>query len=454
VQSGEITTSIRIWQQPRVKVGGRYSLPPGEIEVLSIEAIPRDAITEDHARESGFADLESLFEVAQHGRGENVFLVSFVYHSLTVACILSASPPSMGATEMETRTQPIAISELGVCLVTGAAGFLGRNLVRRLLDEGLQVRALIRKTPLLIEDENLQSVRGDVSNADDLLSAFGGVDTVFHTAALISLLGGSTMRKSYRDAAWRVNVTGTENVIEACASARAKRLIYTSSVDVCFEGKPLPNMNESLPYPTRFKSVYAETKAVAEQRVLEADSESGLRTCAIRPDGIYGAEPNDMIDRFVEILMAGGLVARIGSISALQDNSHVTNLVDGHLLAAQHLALNGVACGQAYFIADDEPMNSFEFFRPLIEGLGHRFPEREIPAWLLRPLTHAWQAAHFTLGVPKPMLSPHELDKVCVTHYASIDKARKELGYVPRKSVAEAMQECLKYCESTLQSRS
>jgi 3beta-hydroxy-delta5-steroid dehydrogenase/steroid delta-isomerase len=160
-----------------------------------------------------------------------------------------------------------------------------------------------------------------------------------------------------------------------------------------------------------------------------------------------------MIDRFVEQLMAGNLVARIGPISALQDNSHVANLVDGHLLAARHLVANGVACGQAYFIADDEPMNSFEFFRPLIEGLGHPFPKREAPVWLLKPLIHAWQAAHFILGVPRPILSPHELDKICVTHYPSIDKARDELGYAPRKSVAEAMRECLQYCESNLKPR-
>ena len=48
------------------------------------------------------------------------------------------------------------------------------------------------------------------------------------------------------------------------------------------------------------------------------------------------------------------------------------------------------------------------------------------------------------------MLSPHELDKICVTHYASMDKARRELGYAPRNSVAEAMLECLKYCDSNL----
>ena len=234
---------------------------------------------------------------------------------------------------------------------------------------------------------------------------------------------------------------------------RGSGLLYTSSVDVCFEGKPLPDMTESLPYAQRFKSIYAETKVAAEKLVLKADGGSGLNTCAIRPDGIYGAEPNEMIDRFVEELIAGNLGARIGPISALQDNSHIGNLVHGHMLAAQHLVADGVACGQAYFIADDEPMNSFEFFRPLIEGLGHRFPEREIPVWLLKPLTHLWQAAHFIFGIRKPMLSPHELDKVSVTHYASVDKARNDLGYAPVKSVAEAMRECLQYCESNLKPR-
>lgn len=355
--------------------------------------------------------------------------------------------PQASSAASETNAAPLALAELGVCLVTGAAGFLGRNLVRRLLAEGLEVRALVRSTPLTIEHDNLHCATGDICNPDDLSRVCEGVDTVFHTAALISLLGGRTARKAYRERACQVNVTGTQNVIDACVKAKVARLIYTSSVDVCFEGKPIPNMTEALPYARHFKSVYAETKVAAEKLVIAADGTSGLRTTAIRPDGIYGAEPNDMIDRFVAELMAGKLVARIGSSSVLQDNSHVENLVHGELLAAQHLVEGGAACGQAYFIGDAEPMNSFDFFRPLIEGLGHPFPTREVPVWLLKPVTHVWQAMHFTLGIPAPMLSPHELDKVSVTHYASIEKARRELGYAPKRSVAEAMQECLEYCK-------
>jgi len=81
VQSGEITCSVRIWQRPHVKVGGRYSLPPGEIEVTSIRGITRKQITTRLAKRSGFDSVDALLEVAQHGPGEFVFLVEFVYHA-------------------------------------------------------------------------------------------------------------------------------------------------------------------------------------------------------------------------------------------------------------------------------------------------------------------------------------------------------------------------------------
>ena len=80
VQSGEVTCSVRIWKRPRVKVGGRYALAPGEIEVTSVKGIDLAEVTPALARRSGFASVDDLLEVAQHGTGEFVFLVKFVYH--------------------------------------------------------------------------------------------------------------------------------------------------------------------------------------------------------------------------------------------------------------------------------------------------------------------------------------------------------------------------------------
>lgn len=79
VRSGEITTSVRIWLAPRVKVGGRYPLLDGFIEVTRLEEVDLEDVTEAMARDGGFESLEALMKTARHGRGERVFIVDFVF---------------------------------------------------------------------------------------------------------------------------------------------------------------------------------------------------------------------------------------------------------------------------------------------------------------------------------------------------------------------------------------
>ena len=86
VRSGEITSSVRIWQRPNVRVGGRYPLLDGHIEVTRLQEVDLDDITEAVAREGGFESLEALMETARHGRGERIFILDFVF----------VPPPSRG----------------------------------------------------------------------------------------------------------------------------------------------------------------------------------------------------------------------------------------------------------------------------------------------------------------------------------------------------------------------
>jgi hypothetical protein len=79
VRRGRIRCSVRVWMQPRVKVGARYPMDDGHIVVDSIEPITWDAITHDLARESGFASIDDLLSVAKHGKGDNVYLIRFHY---------------------------------------------------------------------------------------------------------------------------------------------------------------------------------------------------------------------------------------------------------------------------------------------------------------------------------------------------------------------------------------
>jgi hypothetical protein len=79
VRRGRIRCSVRIWQRPKVKVGGRYVMDEGHIVVDSVESITRREITQALARESGFASVNDLLEIAQHGPGRNVYLIRFHY---------------------------------------------------------------------------------------------------------------------------------------------------------------------------------------------------------------------------------------------------------------------------------------------------------------------------------------------------------------------------------------
>ena len=81
VRAGEISRSVRIWRWPKVRIGGRYSLLDGHIEVTGLTEIDADDITDELARASGFPDVETLLQTARHGRGERVFVIDFVFLS-------------------------------------------------------------------------------------------------------------------------------------------------------------------------------------------------------------------------------------------------------------------------------------------------------------------------------------------------------------------------------------
>src|SRR5579871_1727453 len=97
VRRGFITCSIRIWKHPHVKVGGRYPMDDGEIVIDSIEQISMQDITTDLAMESGFESRADLLQVAQHGAGENVYLIRFHY-------VLAAGKTARGGRDKLSRT--------------------------------------------------------------------------------------------------------------------------------------------------------------------------------------------------------------------------------------------------------------------------------------------------------------------------------------------------------------
>ncbi len=330
----------------------------------------------------------------------------------------------------------VSATEIGrVCLVTGGAGYLARALLHRLLDAGCEVRTLdVRDTS---PDPRVRHFVGDLRDYDAIAAAFQGVDTVFHTAAIISTVGEDLAQPALRRRVYGVNVVGTENVVRACRAAGVSVLVHTSSFNVAMDG-PVEEGDESLPYAEGGTDLYTRTKIAAEKIALAADDPNGLRVVALRPGGIWGPGRGAMmIDAFVEQLAKGAFTATIGDGKTVLDNVHVENLVDAEVLAARAARKSPERVGgRAYFVTDDERINPMEWFRPIVEGLGHRFPVIRIPGGFMMRLAHALELAH-QLGASEPTITRRGIRNLTEGVSFRVDAARRDLGWTPRYKQAD-----------------
>lgn len=335
-------------------------------------------------------------------------------------------------------------TDLGHVLVTGGSGFVGCNFVKTLLAKGYKVRSFDLAPSPLPAQENLEIIQGNICDQALVRQAVQGIDTIFHTAAIIELKGGSAVTQEYRDRSYVINVEATKSLLQVGREAGVKRFVYTASNSVVIGGQPIVNGDETLPYTERFNDLYTETKVVAEKWVL-GQSGQGILTCSIRPSGIWGEGDQTMFRHMFNQMIAGLLQARVGSGKARLDNSYVHNLVHGHILAAQHLVEGGASPGQAYFINDGEPINMFDFSKPVIEAVGYPFPKMKVPAALVKGIMAFWQMLHFKFGIKEPPVPPLAVERIAIDNFFSIAKARRDLGYEPLYNTQQGLQQCIPY---------
>lgn len=335
-------------------------------------------------------------------------------------------------------------TELGKVLVTGGSGFVGCNFVKTLLAQGYQVRSFDLAASPLPPQDGLEIIQGNICDQALVTQAVQGIDTIFHTAAIIELKGGSAVTQEYRDRSYAINVEATKFLLQTGAAAGVKRFVYTASNSVVIGGEPIVNGDETLPYTERFNDLYTETKVVAEKWVL-AQNGQGILTCSIRPSGIWGEGDQTMFRHMFQQMVDGLLQARVGSGKARLDNSYVHNLVHGQILAAQHLVEGGTSPGQAYFINDGEPVNMFAFSRPVIEAVGYPYPKMKVPAALVKGIMAFWQFLHFKFGLKEPPIPPLAVERIAIDNFFSIAKAKRDLGYEPLFNTQQGLKQCIPY---------
>jgi dihydroflavonol-4-reductase len=261
-------------------------------------------------------------------------------------------------------------------LVTGATGFLGAWLVKRVLAEGHDVRIIKRPSSSLEELEGLRLdiVPGDVTDEASLVEACNGVDTVFHLAGLIGY------SRAQREPMHAVNVVGTKNVITACRACGVRKLVYLSSVvaiGASFDGVPL---NEASPYNiAHLRLGYFDTKHEAEALVRTAVLEGHLDAVMINPSTIYGPADAKKGSRSVQLKVARGkfplyppggvsIVSVEDVIDAVIAVWQIGKPAERYIVSGENLLLKDVFEQIAGFAGVKPP--SITMPRPVIFGLG------------------------------------------------------------------------------------
>lgn len=317
-------------------------------------------------------------------------------------------------------------------LVTGGGGFLGLYITEQLVARGDQVRVLCRGHYPQLDQLQVETVRGDVRDAAIVAGACVGIDAVIHTAAVPGIWGP-----------WQhyhaVNTVGTQNVLNACHSAGVRKLIYTSSPSVIYDGLDHLHINELHPYPAHYLCHYPHSKAIAERAVLAANGQRGLATAALRPHLIWGPRDNHLIPRLIQRARSGRL-RRVGDGTNMISMSYVENAANAHLQALDRLEEGSRVAGQAYFINEPEPVNLWNWVNEILGLAGEPPVQKRISARAAYALGATCEALYATLRLrSEPPMTRFLALQLGGTHFYSVAKAQRDFGYQSHVSVAEGM---------------
>jgi len=317
-------------------------------------------------------------------------------------------------------------------LVTGATGFVGGNLVKRLLAKGDKVRCFVRKSSdtSFLKHSDGEIAEGDVKNYESVLEAARGIERVYHCAAAMGI--GTMPRNEY----FAVNADGTRNVVQACEKTGVETLVYASTQSVTFDLTERMNATEDSPsYPSRYKDPYSASKALGEREVLQAARDGRLWACAIRPTFVWGPGDRLMLPAIAKMARHNQLFLIGGGRSQISP-SHVENVCEIMMLAAEK---EGVS-GETFLVTDNENIAVGEFTRRMVEAVGLPKPTKSIPYGLASALAGVVEKIHKLPFIKKPPpMSRYGVAIMGMNLTFSCEKAARMLGYRPIISLDEGM---------------
>ena len=320
-------------------------------------------------------------------------------------------------------------------LVTGANGFIGSNLCKRLIRDGHLVAGLVRPSSdrtFLKGLEPLVIKESDITDPESLKSTMVGVSVVYNVAGYSSDWGPwATFR--------RVNVEGVKNVMEAAREAGVKRVVHISSVSVYgFPGKT--NVAEDTPFIPRPDDPYITTKAEGERLAMGYNG-NGLEVTVIRPAGVYGLNDRTTTLQLAPVLLAGKFVHVDGGRHIMAP-VYIDNLVQ----MIRHAGKSADAPGQAFNAVDDDMVTWREFIEWMCADLACPTPRLSVPGRLAWPLSVLVENITKAFGKKdSPLINKYRVRVVMRDSHYSTEKAKKLLGYRPRVSTREGMRRTISW---------
>ncbi len=328
-----------------------------------------------------------------------------------------------------------------IYVVTGATGFVGGNLVPKLLAEGKTVHAYVRsqkKADKALKGTTAKLFFGDIRDPEAFGKVFsdGAAEyTVIHAAAVVLIGGKKKQVAEMRD----VNINGMKTVIAACLKHKAK-LLYVSSVHAITEPKKRAMTYEIEHFdPASVHGAYAKTKAEASALVMQAVKNDGLQAVLVHPSGITG--PGDYGDSHLTQMVQDYLDGRIpAAVKGGYDFVDVRDVCDGILLALQNFK-----SGERYLLT-----NQYYTIRELMDILhevsGGKKIKRTLPMWVAK-LGLPFLAAGAKLAKKRPLYTRYSLYTMKSNGFFSHEKATAELGYSPR-GLKESMQDTVAFLKT------
>ena len=307
------------------------------------------------------------------------------------------------------------------CLVTGAAGFIGNALVKKLVKEGYDVKALIHETKPKNYEKKAEYVSGDITEIESIRPFFKDIDFVFHCAAFVKDYGPKKMF-------YKINVDGTKNLVKLSEEFKIKKFIFLSHIRYESE-EDIGN--------------YSKTKAIAEKYLLEKNKKDGFPVVIVRPGNVYGPGATTWVLRPFKSIQKNR-ISLIDNGNGIFLHTYIDNLMDAIICALN----SSKALGKTIDITDGDNSITWEkYFNDLAKIAGKSKITRNMSKRSALFIGKLMILLNKIFRI-EPWVTPMAVRVLTNSHTISIEKAKNLIGYEPKVNFQEGIKSVEKWLKA------